>query len=86
MLGKSYLGEHLHGFLLPLLLRHAPKGQRHGHIFQCGILGQKVIGLEDESDMFSPEADALSFAHLLDMFAADHDLPLGGRFETCQQV
>ena len=47
-----------------------------------GFSSPVLASVVEEGSSLLPEADALSFAHLLDMLAADHDLTFGGRFET----
>ena len=82
----SYQVHEFSGFLKTQSPGNTPKGKGEGHIFQ-GIHGiEKVVCLEDESHLFTAEADQLPLRHLLYMDLTNLNLSLSRLLQPGQHV
>ena len=78
--------EQLFGFADRFTVGTARDPGRHGDVFQSVKFGQKVIGLENETDLTITDLSQFAVGKLICAFAVEDDIALIGCIQSGQQI
>ena len=86
MVGKAYLGKHLHAAFIRLLLGQLPRhNEPLGHVLQGGLVAEQVVVLEHKGGLFAqPGNVGAAGMGKVEAFAVKYQLPGIGSFQKVQ--